>query len=507
MVTSVRGVPCQDIPWLDPQFLAGDVSASMRDFLFGSETGNTEYTQWSIEGYVTGDLFQMPAGSVASAIGFQYRSDEINDVPGEITLAGNGWGTTSAGITRGSDKTQAVFAELDIPLLTNRTAVKYLGLNLSGRYTDVDSYGGDFTYKVGIDWQLTDTFRFRASQGTSFRTPALYELYLADQTSFTGQRFIDPCIRWGAELEAGNISQRVADNCAATIVPGTYPDGIPPDFTGGSITAEVITGGGFGVLEAETSKSQTAGFVWQPAFANLSVSVDYFDIQVDDQVDQLGAGGIVGGCYNSEFWPSDPLCDLFDRTGLQAGIDNVRDSFINVATQTNSGWDFALKYIVDAWGGSLSFDTQFTFQDEATTALFEDTVRDNNGEFGEPEWVGRLWTNYDYGNWSYYWGIDFIGDVSNVKDFGGNTTTYRREEVRVVIDADWVAYNSFSVTRHFTQKGVRATLGIRNAFDEEPPRVTTLGLGQLSTAGNSAFYSQYDYLGRRFFLSLSWDFL
>jgi iron complex outermembrane receptor protein len=165
-----------------------------------------------------------------------------------------------------------------------------------------------------------------------------------------------------------------------------------------------------------------------------------------------------------------------------------------------------LKYALPAWGGELSFDTQFTLQDEASTALFADTVRDNNGEFGDPKWVGRLWTNYDRGNWSYYWGIDFIGDVSNVKDFGGDTTTYRGEEVNVVIDADWVAYNSFSVTRHFTEKGVRATLGIRNAFNVEPPRVTTLSLGQLNTAGNSAFYSQYDYLGRRFFLSVAWDF-
>jgi iron complex outermembrane receptor protein len=505
MVTSVRGVPCQDIPWLDPQFLAGDVDPAMRDFLFGSETGNTEYVQWSVEGYTTGDLFEMPAGTVASAIGFQYRDDKINDTPGEITLAGNGWGTTSAGITKGSDTTKAIFAEIDMPLLADKKGVKYLALNMSGRYTDVDSYGGDFTYKVGINWQITDSFRFRASQGTSFRTPALYELYLADQTSFINQRFIDPCIRWGDNLEAGNISQRVANNCSATTT-DTYPDGIPPDFTGGTITAEVITGGGFGVLDAETSLSRTAGIIWQPEFANLSVSIDYFDIQVDNQVDQLGAGGIVGGCYNSEFWPSDPLCDLFDRSGLNSGIDNVRDSFINVATQTNSGWDFALKYIVDAWDGELSFDTQFTLQDEASTALFADTVRDNNGEFGEPEWVGRLWTNYSKGNWSYYWGIDFIGDVSNVKDFGGDTTTYRGEDVRVVIDADWVAYNSFSVTRHFTQKGVRATLGIRNAFGEDPPRVTTLSLGQLSTAGNSAFYSQYDYLGRRFFLNVAWDF-
>jgi iron complex outermembrane receptor protein len=504
-VTSVRGVPCQDIPWLDPMFLAGQVAPDMRSFLFGRETGNTEYTQWSLEGYVSGELFEMPAGSVGGAFGFHYREDEIRDVPGPITLASNGWGTTSAGITAGKDDTKAVFMEVDVPLLADKPGVKALTLNASGRYTDVDSYGSDTTYKVGLNWQVTDSVRLRANQGTSFRTPALFELYLADQTSFLNQRFIDPCIKWGENLDAGNISQEVADKCAVSTGNG-YPDGLPPDFTGGTITAEIITGGGLGVLEAETSTSKTAGIVWQPEFANLSVSLDYFDIEVNDQVDQLGAGGIVGGCYNSEFWPTDPLCDLFDRSGLNAGIDNVRDSFINVAEQTNSGWDFALQWVTELGPGTLKLDTQTTFQDEASTALFDDTIRDENGQFGEPEWVGRLSLTYDWEDWSFYWGANWIGEVENHTDYGGDTTTYRGETVRVVLETDDVFYNAFSATKFFPDWGVTATLGVRNAFDEEPPQVTTLSLGQLDTSGTSAFYSQYDYFGRRFFANLTWDF-
>jgi outer membrane receptor protein involved in Fe transport len=510
-VTSVRGVPCLDVPWLDPNFLAGEVSPEVRDFLFGVEKGNTEYTQWSIEGFVSGELFNWYAGSVGSAFGFHYREDEIRDVPGDITLSGNGWGTSSAGITAGSDTFTAVFGEIDLPLLSNKPGFRELVLNASARWTDVDSYGDDWTYKVGLNWQITDSWRLRASQGTSFRTPALFELYLADQTSFVGQRFIDPCINWGEELDAGNISQEVANNCANTVddpLVGApvYPDGLPPDFTGGTITATVISGGGLGVLEAETSTSNTIGLVWTPSFANLSVSVDYFDIEVEDQVDQIGAQGIVGGCYNSEFWPTDPLCDLFDRSGLNAGIDNVRDSFINVATQTNKGWDFAVKWVTDAWNGQFTLDGQATYQTEAITGLFEDTIRDFNGQFGDPEWVGRLWMNYDWNTWSFYWGIDYIGEVSNYESYGGTTATYRGETVRVVLDADAVIYNTFSVTKWFSDDRFKAVLGVRNAFDEAPPRVTTLGLGELSTAGWSAFYSQYDYYGRTFYGNVSWNF-
>jgi iron complex outermembrane receptor protein len=515
-VTEVRGVPCVDIPWLDPYFIDGSsVDPEVREFIFGEDTGITDYTQWSVEGFVSGDLFDLPAGTVAGAFGFHYREDKILDTPGDITLAGNGWGISSAGITQGKDTTQAVFAEFDIPLITDKPGFEALTLNVSGRYTDVDSYGDGTTYKVGLNWQITQSWRLRASQGTSFRTPALFELYLADQTSFVGQKTLDPCIRWGAALDEGGISQQVADNCAATVdspIFGDpiYPDGLPPDYTGGTVTGTMITGGGLGVLEAETSKSKTIGVIWTPGFANLNVSVDYFDILVENQVDQLGGGTIVSGCYSSEFWPNDPLCDLFDRSGLNAGIENVRDSFINVATQTNKGWDIALQWITEAWGGTFTLDTQHTIQTEAITALFDDTARDENGEFGDPKWVGRLWLRYDKHDWSYFWGMNAIGKVSNVdayfEDNGKDTVTYRGEQFDMVLDSDAVVYHSFSVTKTFPKTALRATLGIRNAFNKAPPRVSTVNGGQLSTQGNSAFYSQYDYYGRTFNGSITWNF-
>jgi iron complex outermembrane receptor protein len=506
--TSVRGVPCQDIPWLDPQFLAGEVDPAMREFLFGTETGSTEYTQWSIEGFVSGGLFMLPAGEVAGAFGFHYREDEINDVPGEITLAGNTWGSSGAGITAGKDETTAFFGELDVPIIANKTGFEYFGLNASARWTDVESYGDDWTYKIGLNWQITDSFRFRANRGTSFRAPALFELYLADQTSFVGQRLIDPCIGWGDKLDAGDISQTVASNCAATTT-DLYPNGLPPDYTGGTITGTVIEGGGLGVLEAETSENDTIGFVWTPSFADLRVSIDYFDILVENQVDQIGPQAIVGGCYSSEFFPTDPLCNLFDRSGVNNGIENIRDSFINVATQSNKGYDFALNWITDLWGGSFDLDAQATKQTEAITAVFEETSRDNNGQFGEPEWVGRLWLTWSRNDWSFFWGMNYVGEVSNLERLGGDpTATYRGEDVGVVVDADSVLYHSLSVTKYFFDGSLRGVLGVRNALDEDPPQVTRLNLGaNLRKSGSAAGpYSQYDYYGRTFYMNLRYDF-
>ncbi len=501
--TAVRGVPCLDIPWLDPAFLAGDISPEMIEYLFGVETGNTEYTQSSVEAYVTGELFELPAGTVATAIGVHVRDDEIRDVPGESSQIGNKALSTQAGITAGKDTTQAIFAEFDIPLLADKTGFQALDLNASVRYTDVDSYGDDTTYKVGLNWQIVDSIRLRASQGTSFRTPALFELYLADETGSLRQSDVDPCIRWGDALDAGTISQQTADNCAAEVTQDFPTGGIPPDFTGGNISATTIATGGFGLLKAETSESTTVGLVWTPEFANLSVAIDHFDIQVDDQVDQLGAS-LVRGCYASEFFPDDPLCDLFDRSLPGSAVDNIQDSFINVATQENSGWDVTAQYSVDFGGGSLLLTTQHTFQDEARTALFEGFERDENGEFGEPKWVGNFDATFIKNDWVFFWGVNMIGNVDSTGRLGSNQTTLRGEDVIVVLRAEDTYYHDFSVTKGF-DSGITVVAGISNAFDQSPPKVTTLGLGVLSTIGISPFYSQYDMLGQRWFMQLRYD--
>jgi iron complex outermembrane receptor protein len=294
ITTSVRGVPCVDIPWLDPDLLAGTVSPEVAAFLFGTDTGKTEYTQWSVDGYVTGEVFELPAGPLSAAVGFHYREDEINDTPGETTLAGNSWFGDFAGVTAGDDTTTALFAEFDIPILAGLPGVENLTLNTSARWTDVESYGDDTTWKVGINWQIVDSFRVRANAATSFRSPSLFELYLADSTSSISQRS-DPCIRYEAEFQSGNISNNVYQNCQAD------PANLPPDYTGGTVTPTVFTGGGLGVLDAETSDSFSVGFIWQPAFADLSIAVDYFDFEVNDQVSQLGGNRIVAECYESDF--------------------------------------------------------------------------------------------------------------------------------------------------------------------------------------------------------------
>jgi iron complex outermembrane receptor protein len=428
-VTPVRGVSCVDLPWFEPDFMNGVYSPEVRAFLFGVETGTTDYTQWSIDGSATGEIFDLPAGPFSAAVGFHYREDDIDDLPGEITMASNTWGSTAAGHTVGADNTKAVFVEVDVPLLSDIPAIQNLTLNASARYTDVSSYGSDTTWKVGINWRILDSLRIRANQGTSFRTPALFELYLADQTSFADQR-IDPCRDWGANLDNGTISQTIADNCAADQSSlGGPAGGFAPDYSGGTITPTVFTGGGFGFLEAETSESTTVGLIWQPGFANLSASIDYFEITLTDEVDQLNAGTIVYECYASNFgfaFPgNEPLCDQFDRTSANFGIDNIHDSYLNIAEQTNRGIDYAVRYDTDvgSWG-ALAVELQASKQLEDTRALFIETAEDLNGLAGDPEWVAEFNVSLVRGPLSFYYSGNYVGSSDSTRDLGTDTVTY-----------------------------------------------------------------------------------
>ncbi len=503
--SSVRGAPCVDVRWFSEDVMNGQLTAQERAYLFGQQTGNTEYNQWAIDAYVTGEAVELPAGPLSFAFGYHYREDEIEDTPGDITLANNAWGATGAGITKGDDHTNAVFVEFDVPLLNDMPAAQDLTFNASARYTDVDSFGDDTTWKAGFNWQITDSVRFRANRGTSFRTPALFELFLANQTSFGSTR-IDPCIRYGQELADGNISQVVADNCAAD------PAGLAPDYTGGTISPTIITGGGFGILSAETSEMTSIGLIWQPSFADLSISIDYFDIKIENEVDQLGSTRIVSECYESDtgfaFGGTEPLCALFDRSLPNSGIDNIRDSYINIAEQTNRGIDFNIRYGHDLgeWG-DLQIDLEANRQIEDERALFADDVDDLNDLPGDPVWVGNYTFALQRGPLIVTYNGRYVGGASADRFFPDDLATLQGEEVRVVRTVDSVLYHDLSASYYFEDTGITALLGVANLLDEEPPQLSNIAQGgRLDTVGNSAFYSQYDWRGRRIFLNLTYDF-
>lgn len=524
-VTPVSGKQCIDIPWLDPYFLAGDITPEQAAFLFDWEEGRTLYTQLTFEGSVSGDLFELPAGAVSAAFGATLRKDKIEDVPGEITRAGNAWGASTSGITAGDSNTSEFFAEVRVPILANQPFFQDFTLSAGGRLTNVSATresdgethkdNGNFTYKLGLNWELNDWLRLRGSYGTSFRAPALFEQFLADETSFPSQRAIDPCRQWGAELAAGRISQRIADNCAA--------DGIPADHPATGVTATAVSQGGLGVLESETSRAWVVGGVLTPQFdflgdTRLSIAVDYFDIKVEGEIAQLGARNILFGCYSSEDFPNDPLCSLFTRGQSAAphNVNEVFDKFINIASQRNSGVDVTvnLRQDLGSWG-AVNLTADMTWQTRDTIVLLDaSSPESDNGEAGSPKWVGDFRLNWQtpFDGLSVFYGVNVIGATSNMEDFlednGGdpciqNTVAYGTYCPDLTAPAVFYhnASLSYDLNEHFT-----ITAGVSNIFDRRPPRVSVLNGAQISMLGPVVAASQYSFVGRRAFIDLSVDF-
>jgi iron complex outermembrane receptor protein len=519
--TAIRGVPCIDIDFTDPRVLRGDFTAAERAFLTGRETGRTLFKQTSAEALLTGKLFALPAGPVGVALGANIRRDEINDTPGSATLAGNVANFTTSGITAGRTVSKELFGEVEMPLLEGVPMIERLTLSGAARYTHVDATRrdgvqdsfSDATWKVGADWAVTDWLRFRGTWGTSFRAPALFELFLENQTGFLGQQAIDPCIQTDARLAVGAISQRVADNCAA--------DGIGPNFAGGIGPATIVSGGGIGQLKPETSTAKTVSVILTPDLSGAlwgglktSLAVDYFDIKVKDEITLLGAGNILSGCYDSDAFPDEPLCALFTRAAAgpdAQSVAGVTDRYVNISRQRNRGVDLSLAIDQDLGKfGALAFRAQMTWQIEDKVALFPGTVIDDNGKIGNPKWVGDFNLGWMKDGWTLFYGLDVIGGASNMADLlraqGGDPcrTSSFRPGGRFCPDVSVPAtfYHSLSLSRDVAER-FRITLGVANLFDTPPPQVSTVVTATPPVIGQApAFGTQYDYLGRRVFLSV-----
>ncbi len=523
-VTPVSGKQCIDIPWANPNFLRGELTPAQIGFLFDWEEGKTIYKQTTGEATITGSLFQLPAGPLSMAAGVTGRRDEINDVPGEITRGGNAWGTTTSGITAGKSDTLEAFGELNIPLLSDTSFFKELSLSAAGRVTNTkairasdgasDSDNGNFTYKIGGNWAVNDWLRFRASYGTSYRAPALFEQFLADETSSIAQTRIDPCVNWGTALTLGNISQRIADNCAA--------DGIPNNHGGGGVSANITATGGLGILESETSNALVVGTILTPRFSflpdtRINIAVDFFKIKVQDEITQLGGANILFGCYDSENFATEPLCDLFTRGqfGAPFNVANINDKFVNISTQTNSGVDVAVDVRHDFGKlGSLSARADMTWQLKDDLRLLETSpISSTNGEIGSPKWIGdfRFTWEAPSGGTSLFYGVNVIGGTSDVQDFlnrnGGNPciTSLTRGVYCPVLTTKATFYHNLSLTQEIGDR-FDITLGVSNLFDTRPPRVSVLNGGQITTLGPVAYASQYSFVGRRAFLNVSTKF-
>ncbi len=486
---------CVAAPVLNSHTIGGNLPADFVNWMFRPVVGNTEYTETVFSAGVDGPLFRLPAGEVMAFFGAEYREMEIDDTPGPDMVSGNLWGFSTAGITRGTDSVQEVFGEIEFPILADLPFAQALTFNASARYTDYDSYGDDTTYKVGLLYTPTDWLSFRGTYGTSYRAPALYEMYLSPTSGFVASGN-DPCNEWDSE-----INPNLVTNC------GTG-EGLPPGFTATTSVRVLQQGGITSGLEAETSDNLTVGFVLQPELpagigGDLSFSVDYYEIEVNNGVSRVGYSYILSQCYESapsDFNADNGYCALVERDGATNQL-TVNDSYVNIATDILKGFDYNIRYSRDIGPTQAVFNLYLTQYTNRTSTLFpDDPVRNTVGIVNRPEFAGTFDASVYWDDWNFRYGVDWTSstdyDEYYLKYFGYDLTSLGYQP------------NTDDYFLHHASLQYRAddwaiTAGVRNLFNEDPP---TISAGITNRVGNAPLYSGYDYIGRTAFINLTRSF-
>ena len=481
---------CVAAPALSSAVVGGVLPQQWLDWTYMPDTGHTMYQEKTVTFGSTGTLFQMPHGKVRSAVGLEYRRAEIDDTPSINMQTSNVYNFSSAAITRGKDSVWEAYGEVEVPVLAGMNFAEELTVNVSGRHTHYQSYGGDNTYKAGFLYSPVKSLSLRGSQGTSFRAPALFEQFLGSTSGFQAASN-DPCNNWGA----GDPNSVRARNCAS--------EGLPPTFQQtSSLQINTIGGAGAG-LKAETSKNQTLGVVLQPSLpgglGNFSLAIDYFKIKVDNGVDRVGFSNILSLCYNDPaFIAGGRYCRLITRAPAGTGRALIiNDSYVNVSTDVVRGYDFTLRYSKDIGPGTFLANAVITKYLEQSNRLFPtDPLVDSNGRLQVPKMTASADLQYKVREWKVRYGMDWIDKMSDYNFYGEDpaTSTYKM---------DTPTYILHHLSLQYTGDKWSATAGVRNLADKKPPSISQ---GFATRVGNAPLYSGFDYFGRTFFVNVSKTF-
>ncbi len=510
---------------------AGDFATQEeRDYVFGDRSFNTVYEQTILSGFLTGNVFELPAGDVPVVLGFEYREDVIESNASDIAADGLLFGFFQDSGGAGSKDLYEAFGEIEIPIAANLPGIYDANLNLSTRWTEEEFYGTDWTYSVKGDYRPVNWLLFRGTAGTSYRAPNVREQFLLNQSGFNNA-LGDPCLVPEAAFERDPLNpddpgfynpaldtrdQQTLDNCvAAGVDPTTLgaEDGVPSGT--GTVSAEVITGGTTDI-DPETSTAYSAGLVIdQPFFEqfNLTAGATWWSIEVEDALAEPSSQFIVNDCFVLQPDFSSSFCSRIQR-GNDGLINTVFATPININTDKASGIDinilFEDDFAVLGRALDLSVDVRATHLLENENEIIGDNgvadVDDLRGSFGFPEWNGQATFRADYDDFRVTWNTRYISQVGQFVEgidsrFGASQTCLPEELCRDYASAE--AYFRHDASIGYNADTWDFVIGVRNLFNEEPPFVNS---SEVTTNVNAPVGVGYDLLGRRVFMSVRKNF-
>jgi iron complex outermembrane receptor protein len=517
---------CVPVNWFAPSLFDVDGVGTKRfatqaeeDFLFGNVLNQTSIKQQHYSALATGEVFDMPAGPAAIAVGVEYRINSIDS--NNDFLRANGLAASEAtdveGDTVGETWIGDLYAELEMPLLDS------LLLNLSGRYTEEKNFGDETTWSAKVQWRPVDQLSIRATAGTTFRAPNLREQFLAGQANVLDSVF-DPCTVPNIAAPGG-VYDPAEDPRSARVLANCVLDGADPTSLGLEANVLIPTNtGGSDDISAETSESFTVGFVWSPTIDafGLDVGLTYFDYDVKDTVEELNSADILRRCYNDEDNLASPFCNRVQRRGGNTPPDSntvqlVDASFVNLGLVTSKGYDMNVRYVDDFEVGNTVWDLQATWTATMYDELGEqvDTespFNDRVGEAGNPEfsWIARF--DFSTGNWIGTWRTRYVSDFKKDPEDINASGNGAADPCNVLGGPTDCVEKSFGPSKMYHDLSATyarddwsVSFGIKNAFDEKPPLVNQ-NTTEAPSRYNYVVQSAYDLFGRRAFLNLSKSF-
>ena len=497
-----------------------------RDYLFDSRDFDTEYEQTIISTYVTGEIFELPAGGVAFGFGLEHREDEINSIPDAVARDGLFFGFFSDGGATGKKDTDEAFAEVEIPLLAGVKGFEELTFNASARYTDDELYGSGNTESFKLGWRPVESLLIRGTFGTSFRAPNLRENFLQAQSGF-GNIF-DPCfipddaidpISGGYDPALDDREPQVLANCLANGVDPTLANN-----NGFNTFSTEVARGGATDLFAEESESWSAGFSFDQPWTNafdLALSATYYEIEVNNTIIEPSGQFIVNDCYNSltgnSVFCSRITRDLSDPT--MPVIDIIDSGFINREAEKARGVDVNMTFN-DTWTFferpyDITFDVQANRQLERSTLFIDDEgnadIDTFQGEWGFADWTMRTGLRVEYDDFRVTWETRYISSVNQDPDgVDAFSTAFAASDTCGVLDSNTCrdygeTDNYFLHNLSMYYFGDMWTIGggIRNLLDEEPPVVDGT---EVLAINNTPIGYGYDINGRVYFVNLQVNF-
>jgi iron complex outermembrane recepter protein len=422
----------------------------------------------TFEAYATGTLFQMPAGPVETAFGFEVRREKTGTTTDVLTQNGL---TNYAYIPEyaGKIEAQEAFFEVSVPLLRDMPMAYRLEVDGAVRFAhyNLDNVDTTASYRLGLQWAPVEDLRFRAALSRAQRAPDTSELYSPPRDDF--ETVTDLC----SGVTAATTGQ-IAQNCR-------LDPGVASAIANGGVFVQTDfnfnnPNGGNANLSEETADTLTLGLVYQPRFVpGLEVSLDYYDIKVEGAISSLGSSDLLLECYSAANL-NNTFCDAITRDA-DGNITRILNRTENLNDLRASGIDVALRYRFDLEQFSVPGDFTFKINYGHRLELEQDydgvlgvKTSDYLGEVGTSKDEARVSLAWRERQWSAQWTTTYIGEAVDSNEMAA---AFKTAGITDPLYLNVDAYLRHDISVKFyplpRNKDLKIFGTVRNIFDNEGP--------------------------------------